>query len=88
MMAGRDLMTRPVCPNCGMDLVCLVIPLGKGRILVTYVCDCENKMLENDILDARMDASPDATLTLSVIPVNEDAAALGRIPKFTGFSLS
>jgi hypothetical protein len=79
-------MQRPTCPLCGGDMVYLVIPIGSNEILKTYICACNNEYLREDILDAL--EMPEGSLSLTVIPSNDDAAAFWHMPKNTGFSLS
>lgn len=46
---------RPLCPECGREMVCIVLAFSHGRILTTWACDCEsgNDWVQPDILRCR-----------------------------------
>ncbi len=55
---------RPVCPECGREMVYLVTNTGP-EMLCCFVCDCKNTHLTEEIEECRADLSPEASLVIT-----------------------
>lgn len=58
------MITRPICPHCNKEMVFVVLPVA-GEKYEVYACDCQNPHIVDEITEARVDPSPDASIVIT-----------------------